>query len=121
MTPELRELLELSAKAMGYEIVSSSGPLLNDCIAVRHAGVTDSYFYWRPHIDKAQCFDMECALGISLMHERGSIEVLSYSVGADILVISVRELLADHNNDRAKARMMASLRVAAEIVRRMHG
>ena len=114
MTPELRELLELSAKAMGYEVLDRRADDGEWIWVWDDNEKTDKA--WLPHLDKAQCFDMECALEID-------VEWLSndYFMQARCGAISCCENYFDHNNDHAKARMMASLRVAAEIGRRMQG
>lgn len=113
MTPELRELLELSARAMGYE------PHLDGWF-----GMPGGVIKWQPHLDKAQCFDMECALGITPEFSEAE-PAYDFRENWKAIYQSKRTLIVapefteDHNNDRAKARMMAVLKVAAEIGRRM--
>ena len=121
MTPELRELLELSAKAMGYEVMPPQ-PIDGEWIWCGDG--QGRPFTWIPHRDKAQCFDMECALKIRIEWDKTTLPgvMASHEHSDELGDVSVAaELFEWHNNNRAKARMRASLRVAAEIGRRMQG
>lgn len=117
MTPELRELLELSAKAMGYEPLEPRANFVTEYLLCQHE---NHQLEWHPHTSWHQCFDMECALEIHVSwytHDKDDMYVASN----DGAFIEFLEQFADHDNDRTKARMMASLKVAAEIGRRMQG
>lgn len=122
MTPELRELLELSAKAMGYEVLDRRANDGEWIWVWNEKEKTDTV--WIPHLDKAQCFDMENALLIDVIWWPADTCVESNTFVDDLrrlnnVRINYTEEWENHNNDRAAARMMASLRVAAEIGRRM--
>lgn len=123
MTPELRELLELSARAMGYVIIRwipiYSGPFVI-------VPGSDEEVVWCPHHDRAQCFEMECQLKIDVIWWPADTCVEASTFVDDPrrlnnAHIGYTEEWENHKNDRAKARMMASLRVAAGIGRRMQG
>lgn len=119
MTPELRELLELSAKAMGY-LVLPRGPDDGEWLYVQKIS-DQTCGIWLPHGSRAQCFDMECALGITVDWSRQDDRVVAFIVKLREKPARTIGRFSDHNNDRTKARMMAVLRVAAEIGRRMQG
>ena len=115
MTPELRELLELSAKAMGYEVMPPQ-PIDGEWIWCGDG--QGRPFTWLPHRDKAQCFDIKCELRVDIdwWEALGSVQARKASPANHI---SIFEKFSDHDGDHAKAHMIAVLRVAAEIGRRM--
>jgi hypothetical protein len=96
-----REMLELAAKAMGFEICVYT----SICYINTGDGGTR---HWNPLRDKADCADMEAKLMIDVMWQE-------HGVLAGDGVEFCHEPFDAHNNDRQLARMMASTRAAAAI------
>lgn len=118
MTQNIRELLELAALACGYEWVSAVER--SDGRGVMHIVVrskTTEWLpaYWAPHIDDGDGARMEAQLLVDVQWGDAAVFCSHYKRPQD----HVREAYADHNGNRQAARKMASLRVAAEIGRRM--
>lgn len=113
---DIRELLELAARAMGFDVRGSFEH--SDCLGLYIADITldddcdaGAHIKWRPLFYRStDAYDMCAALGIA-------------TTWTDILVCTelrgnlVSEYFRDHNNDRSTAWRMAALRVAAEIGR----
>lgn len=112
MTPELKDLLTLAAKACGYEIARVS----DDGDGLMLVGVQE---VWAPHLDDGDGARMEAhlrlepkwpwldgpAIGVGCQQAMG----YEYSF----------ERFDKHNNDRQAARRWASLRAAAQVGRNM--
>lgn len=119
MTQDIRELLELAALACGYEnfaICEGEG-----WCTVRINGRQTA---WNPRLDDGDGARMETQLGIGLHRLRQVVEAFvdRDSPTSEMYYdpeITWSENYADHNGNRQAARRMASLRVAAEIGRRM--
>lgn len=107
MTENIKELLELAAKACGYAEYGWMGPSF---IHIKN----NQFVEWNPHIDDGDCFRMETELGISV---RWYAEYVVADVSGQPILAS--EEFSAHNGNENAARCMASLRVAAEIGRRM--
>lgn len=118
MTTELRELLTLAARAMGFDSRGSFEH--SDCsgIYIVHPVLNDdagAYVKWKPHSDSSDCARMCAALGIDSIWWDTYVRCEFDDIDAD-----VREHFRDHNNDRSAAWRLAALRVAAEIGKGMN-
>lgn len=107
MSDETKELLELAAKAMGYRPIDKS-PFVFYVAGDRDGAVRK----WNPLESADDLVEMESELEIDIAYLNNSIQATLYSS------LWVREKLIDHDS-KITARTMASLRVAAEIGRRM--
>jgi hypothetical protein len=118
-TDELRRMLELAARAMGYVATES---FRNGEFRVHDK--SDQYwsFAWNPHTDDGDSARMRSALLIDVdwLVELGENDVTSFGVMCwnDK---SAHELFADHNNDRNAALRLCALKVAAMIGEGMNG
>lgn len=112
MTHDIRELLELAAKACGYEIQWDHFTNLPMMLTDSGADVRT----WAPHIDDGDGARMEAQLAISLHIADGAVYASCRTASGTLMTCEKR---ADHNGNRQAARRMASLRVAAELGRRM--
>jgi uncharacterized protein involved in tellurium resistance len=103
-----REMLELIAKAMGYDDAEWTAKY--GCIVT--AKINGSRCFWNPLTDDGDCFRMESALKIDI--DWGVVDVMSKSYGD-----YHEEPYANHNGDKNAARRKASCMVAAMIGREM--
>jgi hypothetical protein len=99
-----RELLELAARAMPFELMPCSCKI-QPCRS-------DNGKHWQPDINSDDCAEMCAALGINT--EWWNLHVICVLPSGEPLAI---ENFADHKNDRTAAWRMAALRVASEIGR----
>lgn len=114
MNAETKELLTLAAKAMGFEYV-----VMGPCLRVKrensHEHVKAWWPEWNPLTSADDLVEMECQHKVWMNweddHITTFINATSYGTWA--------EYFDTHNNSRRAARAMASLRVVAEIGRRM--
>lgn len=118
MTNEIKELITLAAKAMGYVIESIDGDV---CFRYnKFPDPEESYGLtkWNPYISDSDCFRMETELEIDvLFFKRGERVEANNGLPEDH-----RDFISwtnEYGTDKAAARRLASLRVAAEIGRRM--
>lgn len=107
MNTETKELLTLAAKAMGLQVC---GHLKPEGLMIEYAPGRAKD--WNPLTSADDLVEMECHFPVD--HTNTSADVWAQAEG-----IAFVEKLADHNNSRCAARAMASLRVVAEIGRRM--
>lgn len=112
---EDRELLELAAKAVGYENAewkeySNAPPTMTVRYAKPIGGVTG--FMWNPLGDDGHCARMEADLLLRVTFHDGWVSVGHASFGSDEFC----EFFCDHE-DRNAARRRASTCAAAEIGR----
>lgn len=105
MKDEIKELLELAAKAMGYQPKGFIGGRF-----VVFGGSLNFERDWNPLSIAVDLVEMECQLEIGITYKDGRVWVSGGGVMADEPV---------GGQGRRAARAMASLRVAAEIGRRM--
>lgn len=110
---EIRELLELAAKAAtaaGMPIIESeAGPQ----IMQRKTADAEFYRMWIPHSDDGDSRRLEVRLTLSVIHSTGGAAmVMSHDMG-----VSITETPSD--GDSEAATRLAVLRAAAEIGRRM--
>lgn len=116
MSHEIKELLTLAAKAWGIK-VPEEGPWdgVNEEWGVYRLTMDGSRFdfRWAPHLDDGDCFRMETELGIDVYWGK------EFVMCNALKRRSFQELYADHNGDKTAARRLASLRVAAELGRRL--
>lgn len=108
MTPDLREKLELAAKACGYTV---HGSINQQFIVNFPSGLRG---IWNPPDDSADCAGMKAALRIDDRWGEGCV-VACHEGGAPARVANFK----DHNNDPQAAWRYAVLCVAAELGRRM--
>lgn len=108
-TDELRRMLELAARAMGYVATES---FRNGEFRVHDK--SDQYwsFAWNPHTDDGDSARMRSALGINVAWYGNLVEC---STSAEDSTDEWTELVADHNGDRNAALRLCALRVAAAI------
>ena len=104
-TDELRHLLEMAAKACGIEIEQCT------CTDVPFRR-KDNRQHWTPDTDDGDSARLRTALEISVNWFDDVVECSN----DDTLVI---ELYADHSGDKDAALRLATLKLAAEIGRRM--
>jgi hypothetical protein len=105
-------MLEMAAKAMGYELDFESYTAMNlHRPMATHIGDEHTWFAWNPLASSANCFEMETAIGIDVLWFDDHITALPYRDEA----INVQEYFANHSNDKNAARRMASCRVAMAI------
>ena len=120
MKQDIKEILELAAKACGY---TRTGTNFNGWFYVGMYP-NNPIDKWHPHEDDGDGARMEEKLGIEFEWQRVGV-VCSEWVGQDLAakwlpaISRIRESYADHNGNRQAARRMASLRVAAHIGERM--
>lgn len=108
MDDDIRELLMLAAKACGY---TDSNPMHGyGSIFIRNE--YGEPLWWNPATNPDDGALMEARLGIFVTWY--GVEDVQCCVADGPVAI---ELFSDHNGDKQAARMMASLRVAAEIGR----
>lgn len=125
MTQDIKELLELAALACGIDAcaVGDYG-VDDDGLWLKGGRTEDNHKYWAPHMNDGDGARMETQLGIGLHRLRQVVEAFvdRDSPTSEMYYdpeITWSEHYADHNGNRQAARRMASLRVAAEIWRRM--
>lgn len=63
MTPEDREMLEMAARAAGYELALPASP------GMRWSGEDQAYIDWNPLKDNGDAFRLAVKLGIGLLPE----------------------------------------------------
>lgn len=104
-TDELRRMLELAAKAMGYVATES---LRNGEFRVHDE--SDQYwsFAWQPHTDDGDSARMRTALRMNVIWSDTAVHCLN-SMGGSL------ESFSDHNGDRNAAMRLCALKVAAMI------
>lgn len=112
-----RELLEFAAKAAGIKIIRSrlADPMWRDML-IENANVKQDgnpSARWRPHTDDGDCARMEAGVESNL--EWGSDFVCAIDWDGN----EACEYFKYHNGDKQAARRMASLRVAAEIGKKL--
>ena len=117
MSQDIRELLELAAKACGYSIHDWCD---GAAWAYKIGSELDFYgelpiFKWAPHLDDGDGARMEAQNYIQLSFYDSYVRANLHGDSGCV------EKYKNHNGDRQAARKMASLRVAAEIGRRMAG
>lgn len=123
MTQDIRKLLELAAKACGYSIHDWFDG--DSAWAYRIGSELDFYgelsiFRWAPHLDDGDGARMEAKLSITPWWKDSYIRAQHWCREGDQLIsLEHDQNYADHNGGRQAARRRASLRVAAEIGRRM--
>lgn len=108
-----RELLEMAAKAAGRVGFWDED---DEYFGLHEDGFLGQ-IEWNPTADLCDCADMEERLKINIQWRRNYVEAEIRRHGKDTHVAA--EVYADHNNDRQRARMMASTRAAAAIGRSM--
>lgn len=106
-TQEDRELLELAAKAAGYDVVWHHA---NQCFMITEGKLERR---WNPLTDDGDCARMEEYLKLNVEWCGSHVMVTDSESSA-----RCSEHFISHRNDQA-ARRLASLRVAAEIGRAM--
>lgn len=111
---EIRELLELAAKAAGYNAKWCDFDGMD--IRVGYQGgmcLKDQDCYWNPYHDDGDSRRLEVRLTLSVIHSTGGAAmVMSHDMG-----VSITETPSD--GDSEAATRLAVLRAAAEIGRRM--
>jgi len=111
---EKRELLEMAAEAckkIGMQIVDTDKGLLE----LQHSMSDELHgLFWNPLESNADCFEMECKLGIDVCWYETFVQINYGYADYEQLVD-----YADHNNDKAAARRYASTKLAAEIGKAM--
>ena len=114
MTDDTKELLTYAAKAAGIvfdaELIDIHGIVIED----NTEGAYQSY-YWNPATDDGDSARLRTTLEISVQWTEGIVEV---SVDMP-LFLGLCEYFADHSGDKNAALRWATLRLAAEIGRRM--
>ena len=119
---DTRKLLELAAKAMGYEHTKDNTRSdLWFLLDGKHVSETQRhYIVWAPHTDDGDSARMRSALGIGVewigsggFTDLIGVECWGWERGKHV------RYFADHNNDRDAALRMCALRVAAGIGRGM--
>ena len=108
MKQDIKELLELAAKACGYTLVDDDG--------LRGPWCNEAGCRWRPDLDDGDGARMEAELGLTVRWAANFVEVRD-SVKGFLYACDIYTTPGDKNSGRR----MASLRVAAEIGRRMKG
>ncbi len=115
MSNDTKELLTLAAKACGYDLdwcLDTCRPAIRD----QHGGAS----FWSPDIDDGDCLRMETELGLMHVWPKQKPHVACwFQVYESEGTIVRKEAFTDHNGDKNAARRLASLRVAAELGRRM--
>lgn len=120
MTQDIKELLELAALACGVEVTPVEIRPADRSLPVEFIGYRAELSqvaprgWWNPHLDDGDGARMEEKLSINLSWDDYSVTAVS-----EHRLVLVNERRSDHNGNRQAARRMASLRVAAEIGRRM--
>jgi hypothetical protein len=109
---EVKELLTLAAKACGYITVQYCDHL--GWQVVFEDGVSS---WWHPGKWDGDCFRMETELYTEITWTDKTVTAEVWGYG--LLEAQNSEHFADHNGDKNAARRLASLRVAAELGRRM--
>lgn len=113
MTTDLKELLELAAKACGYEVLD----LANSGFYIKHAdGQLSTAVWWAPHLDDGDNSRMEGKLHLSPDWYR---TYVFSRRDTSSKVFAPPEKYADHAGDKQAARRWASLRAAASIGEQM--
>ena len=122
MTDNLREMLELAAKACGLPLTENGVRDLGK-YEYLFAGDLEWGLYannangtqrrWNPYLDDGDSARLRSALMMSAAMSRNLVMV--WTEGTEAIV----ENFADHSNDRNAALRMATLRCAAEAGRRM--
>lgn len=111
---DTRELLELAAKAVGYEYEytdhTGHGEFEQHQIRNEQGYLVD----WNPREYDGDCARMESNLDISITWHTQFVHVVSINNE-----IGTKEFFTNHNGDKDKARRYASTRLAAEIGRSM--
>ncbi len=108
MTHDIKELLELAARAAGYDLdwcAETGRPAIRD----QHGGAD----YWDPTADDGDCARLEASLDLHIEWWITCVTATRYDVGRKT---SACELYGD---DRQAARRLASTRAAAEVGRQM--
>ena len=110
-----REMLELAAKAAGYEVLANK-QAQRDEIGSGSAGlwIKGVSTCWNPLYDDGGCARLEAACGIAVEWHRLGV-VASVPESGE----RMREVFADHGGDKNRARRYASLRAAAVIGKAM--
>jgi hypothetical protein len=103
-----RELLELAAKAVGYEVAIAYQPDVPRGLYVRHE---DKTFVWMPLIDDADALRLAVKLGLFV-----NVWLEAKQVYVDFAV-SKKDVLEPFGNDPYAATRRAIVRAAAEIGR----
>ncbi len=103
-----RELLELAAKAAGYDVQPHCNYKHSPSFVFVYRGKN-----WNPLEDDGDCARMETALELSI--SIGEFSVTVTGKGG----VYVDEYYKHHNGDKDKARRYASTRLAAEIGKAM--
>jgi hypothetical protein len=116
MNHDIKELLTLAAKACGKDL--TDWLWIGNQAGFYLAAPFNPPEYWAPHIDDGDCFRMETELEFNVSWFTESVLAATWST-EDNDVISRCEHFKDHNGDKNAARRLASLRVAAELGRRM--
>ena len=112
-----REMLELAARAMGFDVKSDdshSYPYID--VSKCNDGIYES---WSPSHDIADCADMEARLMIDVNWTTCEALCFAWNKKHGRIVAKVVDAFANHNNDRQRARMMASTRAAAALAEGM--
>ena len=111
-----RELLELAAKAAGYEVLDWYGERYTTTDG-------DRLFPWNPLADDGDAFRLETDLSFSAIEWAGGIEVGEYEISdGKLRPVAGRTAYVkfdDHAGDKREARRLAGVRAAAEIGRAM--
>ena len=124
MNYDIKELLTLAAKSCGYCIHDWCHGN-STAWAYKLGSELDFYgelpiFKWAPHLDDGDCFRVETELGIIPKRTISyASSWLCLDTAGQLLELVRDEPFKDHNGDKNAARRMASLRVAAELGRRM--
>jgi hypothetical protein len=118
MTQNRKELLELAARAAGYEI-SPHLDFENRWIEGRSKMYMKNRFgrfvHWDPTADDGDCarLEAETMITVEWMTDRAVAHIWI----DEFTPVEWGEVYADHNNDRQAARRLASTRAAAEVGR----
>jgi hypothetical protein len=109
-----REMLELAAKALDDVNIIDEGDMF-----VRHCGCNHENDFctttiWNPLRYAADCAEMEARLMLN-------IRWYTDAVCSEKWEVSFHEYFKDHDNDRQRARMMASTRAAAALGESQNG
>jgi hypothetical protein len=105
-----KELLELAAKAAGYEI-KFEPPAVGGAERCWRKLRDGAWKSWEPRESNDDCFRLETVLGMAPAWYRDGVGVNHKDGRASPIV----GFYTDHNGDKDKARRYASTRAAAEI------
>jgi hypothetical protein len=114
MSTNDRELLELAAKAAGYDLVTHTGYDDDDGVYVTHTWIREDVLLvrWNPLLSDGDALRLAVCLGISVDQVRTPMNPYAYAATFDD---GFEEGYADNNADPYAATRRAIVRAAAEI------